>query len=32
MFSAQKYKCLHIGHINTYANYSIGGIEVSSSS
>ena len=27
-FNAQKCKCLHIGLKNTYANYSIGGVEV----
>ena len=32
MLSAQKCKCLHIGYTNTYANYSIGGVEVTSSS
>ena len=32
MFNAQKYKCLHIGYKNTYANYSIGGVEVTNSS
>ena len=32
MFNAQKCKCLHIGYKNTYANYSIGGVEVTNSS
>ena len=32
MLNAQKSKCLHIGHKNTYANYSIGGVEVTNSS
>ena len=32
LFNAQKSKCLHIGHRNTYANYSIGGVEVRNSS
>ena len=32
MFFAQKCKCLHIGYENTYANYSIGGVEVTNSS
>ena len=32
MFNAQKCKCLHIGHKNTYANNSTGGIEVTNSS
>ena len=32
MFNAQKCKCLHICHENTYANYSIGGVEVTNSS
>ena len=32
MFNAQKCKCLHIGFKNTYANYSIGGVEVTNSS
>ena len=31
MFNAQKCKCLHIGYKNTYANYSIGGVEVTNS-
>ena len=32
MFNAQKCKCLHIGYKNTYANYSMGGVEVTNSS
>ena len=32
MFNAQKCKCLHIGDKNTYANYSIGGVEVTNCS
>ena len=32
MSNAQKCKCLHIGYKNTYANYSIGGVEVTNSS
>ena len=32
MFNAQKCKCLHIGYKHTYANYSIGGVEVINSS
>ena len=32
MFNAQKCKCLHIGYKNTYANYSIEGVEVINSS
>ena len=32
MFNAKKCKCLHIGYENTYANYSMGGIEVINSS
>ena len=32
MLNAQKCKCLHIGHKNTYANYSIGDVEVTNSS
>ena len=31
LFSAKKCKYLHIGHENIYANYSIGGIEVTNS-
>ena len=30
--NAQKCKCLHIGHRNTYANCSIGGVEITTSS
>ena len=26
--NAQKFKCPHIGHKNTYTNYSIGGVDV----
>ena len=32
MFNAQECKCLHISHKNTYANYSIGGVDVTNSS
>ena len=32
MFTAQKCKCLRIGYENTYANYSIGGVQVTNSS
>ena len=32
LLNAQKCKCLHIGYENTYANYSMGGIEVINSS
>ena len=32
MFNAQKCKCLHIGYENTYADFSIAGIEVTNSS
>ena len=32
MFIAEKCKCLHIGYRNTYANYSIGDVEVTNSS
>ena len=32
MLTAKKCNCLHIGHRNTYANYSIGGVEVANSS
>ena len=32
LFNAHECKCLHIGYRNTYANYSIGGVEVTSSS
>ena len=32
LLNAQKCKCLHIGYKNTYANYSIGGVEVTNSS
>ena len=32
LLNAQKCKCLHIGYKNTYANYSVGGVEVTISS
>ena len=32
LFNAQKCKCLRIGYRNTYANYSVGGIDVTDSS
>ena len=32
LFNAQKCKCLHIGYENTYANYPMGCVEVTSSS
>ena len=32
LFNAKKCKCLHIGYINTYENYAIGGVEATNSS
>ena len=32
LINAQKCKCLHIGHKNTYENYTMGGVEVTNSS